>query len=157
MVAAFYCWKDGVLCVTPHRRVRAWVACTWIPPDSACVFFSYDLAVALYCVAVVTLTCMTLWWVLWVPLVNHWTCRWSWEPLKQLIFLIQSSVGSGANGSSLLKAFAVLFRYVCEHITQWSLWDMVESLPISSVLKVSGLLIRIKSTYVQVWGEPRSS
>lgn len=40
--AAFYCLGESVLCVTPQRRGRAQEACTWIPPDSACVFFPYD-------------------------------------------------------------------------------------------------------------------
>lgn len=62
-----------------------------------------------------------------------------------------------SNVSSLLKAFAVLFGSVCEFTTQWSVWDLGGSLPISSVLKVFDMLIKIKSTHVQVWGELRSS
>lgn len=63
----------------------------------------------------------------------------------------------GSNVNSLRKAFAVLFGSVCACTTQWSVWDLGGSLPIGSVLKVLGMLIRIKSTHVQVWGELRSS
>lgn len=63
----------------------------------------------------------------------------------------------GSNVSSLLKAFTVLSGSVCACTTQWPVWDLGRSLPISSVLKVLGMLIRIKSTHVQVWGELRSS
>ena len=56
-----YFTAGGIVCsvgpLTDKEKVRE--ACTWIPPDSACVF-SYALAVDPHCVAVVTLIWMTL-------------------------------------------------------------------------------------------------
>lgn len=83
-----------MLCVTPHRRKRAWEACTWIPPHSAYAFFPYDRAVDPYCVVVITLTCEYDCLDYLLSLVSSSSeslnMQSSWESLEQLVFCFSS-------------------------------------------------------------------
>lgn len=43
MLVHFCCWRRSRLCLTSHWKERASGSCRWIPPDSTCGSFFYDL------------------------------------------------------------------------------------------------------------------
>lgn len=60
MLVHFCCWRRRRLCLTSHWKERASGSCRWIPPDSTCGPFFYDLLNSLP-LALSTMICQVLW------------------------------------------------------------------------------------------------
>lgn len=68
-----------------------------------------------------------------------------------------STVNCIFNIGSLFKVFVILFRSTHICATQQPIWDLGEGLCLSAILKVCGMLFRVKYMDVQVGETPRTS
>lgn len=61
-----------------------------------------------------------------------------------LIIFFKASIGCVSNVSSIFKASAVLPLLSYLNMVQWSIWDLTSNLLLNTVVKVCGMLIRVR-------------